>query len=149
MGTDARNAPFITEAEVSQIATLMAKKYANSMDRRYFEAEIKKDNAGVYAKVVLRNRSGSYFYPVEGRIAHSDHNLSPRDAGLLLLDYIDAYFEEYFREGGEVYLPIDWADYEWEGVRLQLKGQILNLEVEKMADELLKQSGFNTATDFS
>ena len=56
---------------------------------------------------------------------------------LLLCEYIGEYFAEYFREGGELYLPIDWADYSWEGVPLQMRGQILNLEAERLADELL------------
>ena len=51
----------------------------------------------------------------------------------LLCDYIGEYFAEYFREGGELYLPIDWADYQWEGVSLQMRGQILNLEAERLA----------------
>jgi hypothetical protein len=58
-----------------------------------------------------------------------------------LIDYIDSYFEEFFRENGEVLLPIDWAPFDWEGVPIQLKGQIFNLEVEKMADEWLEHGG--------
>lgn len=149
MATDQKNVPFITTDEASQIADLMDKKYRASLGQRFFEIDVKKDSAGVYAQVLLRNSSGSYFYPVEGRVAHDSHDLNARDAGLLLLDYIDSYFDEYFREGGDVYLPIDWADYEWDGVHIQLKGQILNLEVEKMADDLLNQAGFSTAKDFN
>lgn len=130
---------FVTEGECRDLATLMGRKYASFMKDRHFEAVITKDARGVYATVTLRNRSGSFFYPVEGRMANIDHDMNPRESGLFLLDYIDSYFEEYFREGGDVYLPIDWAHYEHDGVPLQLKGQILNLEIERMADELLSK----------
>jgi hypothetical protein len=130
---------FVSPDECAELVRLMARKYAASLDHRYFEAELNKDSRGVYAKVTLRNQTGSFFYPVEGRLAHLDHDMSEREAALFLLNYIDAYFDEYFREGGEVYLPIDWADYEDDGIPLQLKGQIFNLEVERMADELLER----------
>lgn len=136
---------FVTEAECRDISSLMERKYATFMKQRSFETMVRKDGNGVYAKITLRNPSGSFYYPVEARIAHIDHDMSNHDAGLFLLDYIDAYFAEYFRENGEVYLPIDWADYESDGIPMQLKGQILNLEVERMADELL--SGISSRSD--
>lgn len=138
--TDKQTKPdFVTEAEMKDAATVMARKYASFMNDRAFQIALKKDNRGVYATVTLANASGSYFYPVEGRMAALDHEMSQRDAALFLLSYIDLYFAEYFREGGDMYLPIDWADYEHDGVKLQLKGQILNLEVERMADALLER----------
>lgn len=133
-------APFLTPDDLSELASVMDRKYASHLNQRRFEAVANKDATGVYAKVTLKNKSGSFFYPVEGRLAHLDHDMTPKEAALFLLEYIDAYFAEYFKEGGEVYLPIDWADYDYDGVPMQLKGQILNLEVEKMADAWLEQA---------
>lgn len=134
-------APFISAEECVKLALLMNNKFASLIGQRSFEASIKKDERGVYAKIILRNRDGSFFYPVEARVLHDEHELTPRDAGLLLFDYMGAYFEEYLKEGGDIYLPIDWADYDCDGVALQMRGQILNLAVEKMADELLNNAG--------
>jgi hypothetical protein len=132
---------FVTVEECAEFSRQMERKYAAFLRQRSFETKVRKDARGIYATVTLRNASGSYFYPVEGRVAHLDHDLSERAAALFVLDYIEAYFAEYFREDGGVFLPIDWADYECDGIPLQLKGQILNLEVEKMADELLAGEG--------
>lgn len=131
---------FISEQECSDIASLMGKKYADALKARFFEVRITDDKTGVYAQVVLRNKSGSFFYPVDGRLNYAEQNLGRREAGLMLLDYIDLYFEEYLRDQ-DTFLPIDWADYDCDGVNLQLKGQILNLEIEKMADEFLSAHG--------
>lgn len=133
--------PFVEAAECSDLAALMQRKYAGFLAQRFFEVSVSKDVTGVHAKMTLRNQDGSFFYPVEGRMAFVDSDLSPRESALLLLNYMDAYFDEYLREGGDVYLPIDWAEYEYEGVPLQLKGQIYNLVIEKMADELLRGAG--------
>ena len=60
-----------------------------------------------------------------------------KDAVLFLLDYIDCYFEEFFKEDENVFLPIDWSEYSFDEVPFQLKGQILNLHVEDLADRIL------------
>ncbi len=132
---------FLSAEECDHLASLMERKYGNSLMQRSFSIAVRQDSRGVYATVTLQNQSGSFYYPVEGRVADLDHDMAPRDAVLFLLDYIDAYFDEFFQENGEVYLPIDWAEYEADGVPLQLKGQILNLEAERLADRLLGTSG--------
>jgi len=62
------------------------------------------------------------------------------DARNFLLNYIDAYIEEFLTGGEETYLPIDWANYDCEGLELQLRGQILNIKLEEQADQLLNRS---------
>jgi hypothetical protein len=131
----------LTAEECVALADTMRRKYSSFLKDRYFELSVRSDRQGTYATVLLRNERGSFYYPVEGRIADIDHHMSERDAGLFLIDYIDSYFEEFFRENGEVYLPIDWASFDWEGVPLQLKGQILNLEAEQLADRWLESGG--------
>lgn len=133
------------QIECEDLARLLDRKFAGLRAQRYFAVEFSKDAQGVYAKVTLRNESGSYFYPVEARIAFADTDLSDRAAAMFLLDYITEYFAEYFREDGDCYLPIDWTEYQWDGVGFQVKGQILNLELEKMADELL--AGYGGGSD--
>ena len=134
----------ISTEECDALAETMSRKYASFLNGRYFEVSLKHDQTGNFATVLLRNDSGSFYYPVEGRISDYDHDLNRHDATLFLIDYIDSYFEEFFRENGEVYLPIDWAAFEWEGIPIQLRGQILNLEVENMADDWLKNGGKNS-----
>lgn len=130
---------FVTPEERTELALMLSRKYGAALNQRYFEVDLKSDGNGVYAKVTLRDKSGSFYYPVEGRIAHEDHSMSNREAALFLVDYIDAYYEEYLRDG-ETFLPIDWAEYEADGVVFQLKGQVMNLEAERLADEFLARA---------
>lgn len=138
---------FISAAECTELAKMLDRKYASQLQQRRFEVKATKDGHGVYATVTLRNDSGSFYYPVEARLAHGDHELSTREGVMMLLDYIDSYFDEYLREG-DVFLPIDWTAYECEGIPFQLKGQIFNLEVERLADEWLKAADESEAATF-
>lgn len=131
---------FMTQAECDQIASLLGRKHTSFLRQRFFEVSVRKDSHGVYAKVIFRSRDGSFYYPVEARAAHMDHDLDEAAAAQLLCEYIGEYFAEYFQADNELYLPIDWADYVWEGMPLQMRGQILNLEAERLADELLSNA---------
>ena len=125
------------------LCALMHKKYGAWLKERYFEAKSSSDNYGVFVTLTLRNGSGSFVYPVEGRMAWEDQELKPMEAANFLFDFIDSYFEEFLKEDEAVWLPIDWADYEYEGKKLQIKGQVINEAVEKMAEEFLANHGMS------
>lgn len=129
-------------AEKNQdVASLLEKKYGAWIGQRFFEVSSVTRADIVTVKVTLRNADKSFFYPIEGRIRFEDQDIKSDEARDLLLDYIDAYIEEFLTGGEETYLPIDWANYDCEGMELQLRGQILNIKLEELADQLLGENG--------
>lgn len=129
-------------AEKNQdVASLLEKKYGAWIGQRFFEVSSVNHADIVTVKVTLRNADKSFFYPIEGRIRFEDQDIKADEARELLLDYIDAYIEEFLTGGEETYLPIDWANYDCEGLELQLRGQILNIKLEELADQLLGENG--------
>ncbi|HYX35551.1 MAG TPA: hypothetical protein VE954_20840 [Oligoflexus sp.] len=130
---------FLTQEDCDALAKTMESKYAMALKGRGFQVEAEVKGRGVFVKVVLSNHDKSYYYPVEARVLYEKEELQKGEAALFLLDYIDTYFEEYLtQEHEDVYLPIDWADYQYEAVDFQMRGQILNLKLEEMAEQLLK-----------
>ena len=127
----------ISTDECEQIANLMNRKYAAFIHDRTFRVAANVDETAVHAKITLRDDAGLFVYPVEGRLQYDAQGLKVRDSALLLFDFIDLYFEEYLKQNGEVYLPIDWADYSLDEVTLQLRGQIINEKLERLGDEWL------------
>lgn len=128
-------------AEKNQdVASLLEKKYGAWIGQRFFEVSSVTHADIVAVKVTLRNADKSFFYPIEGRIQFEDQDIKADEARELLLDYIDTYIEEFLTGGEETYLPIDWANYDCEGLELQLRGQILNIKLEELADQLMNQS---------
>ena len=124
-----------------EVANLFEKKYGAWLGQRFFEVASATQSAVVTVNVTLRNADKSFFYPIEGRIQFEDQDMKADDARNFLLDYIDAYIEEFLSGGEETYLPIDWANYDCEGFELQLRGQILNIKLEELADQLLGGNG--------
>ncbi len=120
-----------------QLGGVLDRKYSFWRKDRRFQVSAYADHEGTYAKVVLSDKKKSFYYPVEARIGHFDHEMSRKDAAFFLLDYIDCYFEEFFKEDENIFLKIDWATQEIEGLNFQIRGQVLNLYMEDLANRIL------------
>lgn len=123
--------------DTTAIAAALQKKYAAFTGDRNFTCDGWSDNQTIQLTVVLKNLDESFFYPVEGRIAWREEGLAKTKATNILTDMIDSYFQEYLLNDGEVLLPIDWQDYTLDDHTIQLRGQIQNRKLEKLADEIL------------
>lgn len=133
------NTEFLNQDDCDALAKTMESKYAMALKGRSFKVEAEVKGRGVFVKVILSNHDKSYYYPVEARVLYEKEELQCGEAALFLLDYIDAYFDEYLtQENEEIYLPIDWADFQYEAIDFQMRGQILNLKLEELAEQLLK-----------
>lgn len=120
------------------LAGILDRKYGSHLGNRYFDVESRNEGAVVLIKVTLRDAKGTFLYPVEARMNTEEQDLSVSEARDLMLDYIDAYFEEFLSSGEDTYLTIDWSDYECDGFDLQMRGQIFNEHLDKLADDLLE-----------
>jgi hypothetical protein len=129
---------FITQIECDELAKMMHAKYQYYLESREFFIAAKKDKNAIHVTITLQNPDGSYCYPVQARIDAANESLTDRRSALFLIDYIDLYFEEFLTDGGEdLFIPIDWSDYEWDTVNFQLKGQVLNNALETKASKLI------------
>ena len=137
--TDPDQTPFLTAAECTQLAEMMDKKYRSHLDGRRFSIEATREGETVSVRVLLANEDESFYYPVEGRIMAAAEELTVLAGARFLVDYIDMYFEEFLESGEETYVRIDWDDQTYDAVNFQLRGQILNRRLEKIADKLLRE----------
>lgn len=135
-----KNLESLTSKECEELSHIMRIKYASYLRDRIFTIKVEVNRHDCLVNITLANQQETFFYPVEGRINFYEQELSPKDAAMLLIDYIDAYFEEFFKEDENVYLPIDWSPYSFEGFTLYLKAQVRNLKAERQADQIL---GYN------
>ena len=126
------------ESFCSELASAMNGKYKIALKDRLFSITMSKKEEVVFVKILLSSNDGRFYYPVEGRINHKTEEVSPFEAGVFLADYIDIYFEEFLlEEEEELYLPIDWANHEYEALTFQIRGQIQNKKLDRAADHLL------------
>lgn len=127
----------LTEIEVNSLVEIMNRKYASYLGDRFFSIDITNSGESLIVVCVLESLDQKFYYPVEAKIVPADQELNSRDAAMLVLDYIDMYFDEFFKSAEETLLYIDPAEYSFEGVSFTMKGQIYNRELEAKANALL------------
>ena len=136
---------FFTPEEIAQMEAVFNEQ---------FFANLKKDenisfegffaDGACHVTCILKNEDESYCYPFEAAISSKEHaDLTASDARNLLLDFIGAYFEEFFADNRETYVPVEWATFSIEDINIHARGQIMNKKLEKHADDILKSAGFD------
>ncbi len=133
----------MTEEQTKTLATMLERKYGGNLGDKFFDIESSREGKVLYAKVTLRDATGKFFYPVEARINLEGQEITVPEARDLLLDYIDAYFDEFLSQDQGVFLTIDWSDYDCDGIDLQMRGQIHNKLLESAADDLIEGKPLN------
>jgi hypothetical protein len=98
----------------------------------------------LYLTLILKNFDESFYYPVETVVSKTDNKgIGSAQARFTLLDFIGAYFEEFFESNRETFLPIVWSPFTLNEITLSCKGQILNRKLDKLGDELLRAAGYD------
>ena len=129
-----------SEEEILEINDILNKKYNSVLlDGKEFKVSYVYEFNILTVTVLLSNPDQSFYYPVQARVQPQKQDLALIEAFYFLLDYIDLYFEEYLYEDENLFIPIDWTNFEYDAVSFQLKGQILNLKLENEADILIKE----------
>ncbi len=127
-----------TAQERRSLAQRFNSRFHESRGSRWFAVDAAELEGYTWVQVLLRNDANSFHYPVEARIATSTTRPQLAQA-FFLLAFINSYWEEFFAEDENVFIPIDWSPYEHQGEKFHLRGQVFNRRIEKMADELLAE----------
>ena len=130
----------ISEKEILDLTKIVNLKYGAHLRDRSFQIDHCHNSIELLASMTLSNGDKTFFYQVETKALAKDMaNISSREALLVMLDYIDIYFSEYFKEEEDMFIPIDWSEVQFENLNFQMRGQVRNLHCEFLADELLKK----------
>jgi hypothetical protein len=98
----------------------------------------------VVVTLTLANADESLYYPMEARVLIETPGCDDEAAcALLCLDFLDFYVGEYLRGDRDVFLTLDWSGVRFGELEVQARGQVVNLKLERMADEFLAAADAN------
>lgn len=137
-----------SKEETKKICDHMTAKFAPFLNGDFFQLESGYQGHQHQIRLTLMNRDQSFFYPIEAICIGDDEqkDLSSQDIGLLMVEYLILYFEEFLSEDRNVYLPIDWSVHHSDDITFFVRGFVRNIKSEKLADELLAQHGHGEQT---
>ena len=125
--------------ECAEIEKVLNIKYAAYITGKQFVVQTEINGTTLQVTFLLKNETQSFYYPVNTRIEllSQEPDKDRLEKFYVLADYMDYYFDEYFKSEEFISLPIDWTDYSFEDFQFQMKGQIIDLEKEQLADKFL------------
>jgi hypothetical protein len=137
--------PIWSEAETKKISALLNMKYRALLDNEQFQVESGHDDNQVQIKVTLERSDKSVFYPIElihvFEAREEQSQVTPDELAVLMLDYIDVYWQEYLNDGRDVFVPLAWGKHTCEGIDFFIRGFVRNRSLEEQADELFRKHG--------
>jgi hypothetical protein len=123
--------------ECQELATILNLRHGAFLGDRKFSVECNAGENWLEVVITLARGDETYVYPLEGRICLRDCSQSPREAALVLVDYMGLYFDAFFEDQENTFVTIDWQPHDHEGTTLELRGQILDRCRERQADAIL------------
>jgi hypothetical protein len=134
--------PVWTSDSLAKTTTLLNHKYFAFVEDEVFTIDALGNHEQVQLRMTLLKKDGSVKYPVEAvHLLEPESKYSKADLAFLMLDYLDNYWQEYFREDRDVYLSLDWSKHEFEGGAFFLRGFVRNVALEDAADALFLKYG--------
>ena len=140
---------FFTPEEIAQMEAVFNEQfYAHLKKDENISFEGYFSEGACHITMTLKNEDESYYYPFEAAVSSKENSdLAAHDAKLLILDFIGAYFEEFFADNRQTFVPVEWATFRIEDVDIHARGQIINKKLEKEAADILKSAGFDKEED--
>ena len=136
------NDRFFKPEEIAQMEAIFNEQFFSFLKKEEnvsFEGYFSEQTC--YITVLLKNEDETYYYPFETAIPlNQNPTLSEEDAKKFLLDFIGEYFDAFFADERETFLPIDWTLFEVEGANIYARGQVVNKKFEKTADAILESA---------
>jgi len=130
---------FFKPEEIAQMEAVFNEKFFSFLKKDenvFFEGYFSEQTC--YITVLLKNEDETYYYPFETAIPlNQNPGVTEDGAKKFLLDFIGEYFETFFADERETFVPVDWTLFEVEGANIYARGQVVNKKLEKMGDAIL------------
>lgn len=135
---------FLSPEEIAQMEAVFNERFFDFLEKdenAFFEGYF--SNGNLFITLIISNEDESYYYPFETMLRGSENEgIDEEKARMALVDFIGTYFEDFFNNNRQTYIPIDWSPYTMDGIKFYAKAQVINKKLEKEADDILKSAGF-------
>lgn len=121
---------------------LLNERFRSFLNNEEFEIRTGYEKDRFEMQAILKSKDKSFFYPVEIVCVNLPSNNSFEVVCQKMFEYLNFYWEDYFKNARDVYFTIDWSKHEHSDLVFYIRGAVRNLVSETLADEFLKEHGF-------
>ena len=131
--------PLLDATRSARIANLLDTRHGKSLKDETFELSAHLEGENPVMRVVLARHDRTLVYAMEAALIRSDYpGFSVLEALDVCVDFLDWHLGEYFREGRDAFLPLDWKKFRFGDVEIMARGDLRNVLLEDLADAWLR-----------
>ena len=129
----------IDAQEAARITESLSSRHGAHLKSERFVVTGRLDGEVVTVVLTMSNSDRSAVYTMETAAQLDDRKNLDHEAALeLCLDFLDWYLAEYFKDGRELLLPLDFKPHRFGDHEVQARGQINNEPLEALRDAWLR-----------
>ena len=122
-----------------QLLEALRKRHGTRLKDETLTVSAQMDGSNVVANLVLAKRDRTYVYDMNAAVDSEDRRLRSVDEALdLVIDFLDWYLGEYFKESREILLPLDWQPHQFGDYEVLARGDVRNEILDDAADAWLR-----------
>ena len=131
--------PLLDAARQNRIAALLDTRHGKSLKDESFDLSARVEGENPVMQIVLRNRDRTVVYTMGAALVRADYPTITLSDGLdICVDFLDWYLGEYFRDGRDAFLPLDWKKFRFGDLEVMARGDLRNDLLEDLADAWLR-----------
>ena len=131
--------PLIDSDHARQVIDGLSRRHGRMMRDERFTVASRLEEGSVIVTIVLERYDRSFRYELEcASPVPEDETRSVQDTVDLCLDFLDWHLGEYFSEGRETLLPLDWQPHRFGDNEVLAKGDVRNPALDEAADAWLR-----------
>ncbi len=129
----------IPPGQISDVLELLHERHRLHLrpgDRFTFEGDM--SHGDIVANMTLADPEETEVLTLEARLDLVGNDISnPSDGLSLVMDLLDESFQSFFASGRTWRPSLDWSVYDFGESQVQMRGQVRNVKLDRMADALL------------
>jgi len=131
--------PLITAEAKTRITDTLVERYGRLLQQERFMVSARLEDQAVIVTLVLARHDNTSEYTMEaGFEVPEDDSVAAVAALDLCIDFLDWYLGEFFREGRELLLPLDWQPHRFGEHKVLARGDVRNPILDDAADAWLR-----------
>jgi isochorismate hydrolase len=138
--SDPDSIAIFSPAQITNVRALLNERWGSRLEETE-DFKVSAALVGAHVTAGLLVMGGASRYLSEASINHEQADLPAEDAALLLLDMLEGYFADFLDADRISKVPLDWADVNYQGHPVQVRGDVTRPGIDDAADQLLAEDG--------
>ncbi|MFO0751100.1 MAG: hypothetical protein U1F43_36310 [Myxococcota bacterium] len=131
--------PLIDSAYRTKVLDALVERHGSMLRSETFDLDAHREGDDAVVTLTLKTHDRTNVYEMEAAVRRELYAaMTLPQAVDVALDFLDWYLGEYFREGRDAFLPLDWKPFRFGDLEVMARGELRNEFLDEAADAWLR-----------